>query len=213
MDTPGLVLLDRLAGFPAAIGALAPGTAYGPFNCMGYTTLCIDIRNVTIVAGNTITITWDHGGGAPFEIETYVIPVTGGLGIATNSDHHLKIPVHGRNVVLTYIIGAGGVDFTSTRVWLATDDLMMEGEYCARSTVTNILAAGNAVLLSGMQTGFIMRVTNAAMVGRILLGPTVATAVFPLNIGEVLIYEMKGQIVAVNPGGAAVDVNIIETRE
>jgi len=209
MDTPVNVIIDQPATGLAAPGSIFPGANVG-FSCAGYRTLGFDFGYNGVAINNTIGIEWlDAIGGPAFEIETYIIPATAVMGIY----HHLRIPVKGRNCRITVIAPLGGLPISPFRAYLSPKDESLLSEYCVRCSQTVIAPAGNAVLLSGMQTGFIMRVTNAAMVGQILLGPTAATAFLPLNIGEALIYEMKGQITAVNPGGAAVNVNIIETRE
>jgi hypothetical protein len=215
MDTPSLVLLDRQhTAIP--IGAVAPGIMYplnGSFNISGWSTLCIDVVLDTAVAGNQITVTWFNNFGTTND-EIYPIPVTAAMGQNNSftggiTFHQIRIPIKARACSITVVnpAGIGAQDLTSLRVWATDVSVDMQAEYLAASRDVVIAGLANANLVSGLQTGVIIRPTGTINIGR-----TVATAVMPINAGETLIYEMKGNIIAVNPGAAAVTVHVIETR-
>lgn len=217
MDTPKLILVEQHAGI-RPIGAVAPGNLYPTdgnsyFNVSGWSTLCIDAVLNTAVPGNIIDVQW-HNGLVITNDERYPIPVTGTLGqnvaqAGGTTFHQLRLPIKSRQVrfVVTNPAGAGAQDFADLRIWATGVEETMEAEFLAASRDVVIGAGANANLVSGLQTGVAIRTTGTINIGR-----TIATAVWPINALEAFFYEMKGNIIAVNPGAVAVTVHVIETR-
>ena len=193
MDKASVILLHRLD---------SPVGVIGTFDCKGYETLCIDLVQGGAVAGTTITVAWLGPGGAGFITEVYT------LNPPLRAQENLRLPVRGERVTITITLAVGAAVISPIDIYLDPLKIDAGAHRIRRSYVVPILGGAIATVFSGFQHGIIMRAS-----GDLLLGPTVAAAVWPLAAGEILTYAFKNQLVIVNPNVGAINVYITETEE